>query len=46
MSDLVESEYDKLNYKLISQSIIEHYNLDDVVEDWFVYAKIKKRGLA
>ena len=41
-SNLVESEYVKLNIKLIPQRNINHYNLNDIVEDGFVYAKINK----
>ena len=40
MSDLVESKYIKFNHSLISQRIIDHYNLDNIVENGFVYAKI------
>ena len=40
MSNLVESEYVKFNIKLIQQRIIDHYNLNDIVEEGFVYAKI------
>ena len=42
MSDLVESEYVKFNYKLIPQHTIDHYSLDDIIEDGFVYTKINK----
>ena len=43
MSDLVESEYVKFDIKLIPQRIIDHYNLNDIVDDkGFVYAKINK----
>ena len=42
MSDLVESEYIKFDIKLIPQRIIDHYNLNDIVENGFVYAKINK----
>ena len=42
MSDLVESAYVKFNYKLIPQPIIDHYNLDDIFKDGFIYAKINK----
>ena len=42
MSDLVESEYVKFDIKLIPQRIIDHYNLNDIVENRFVYAKINK----
>ena len=42
MSDLVESKYVKFNFKLIPQRIIDHYNLNNIVEDEFVYAKINK----
>ena len=41
--DLVESEYVKCDIKLILQRIIDHYNLNDVVDNkGFVYAKINK----
>lgn len=42
MSDLVDSKYVKFNNSLIPQQIIEHYKLDKVVENGFVYAKINK----
>ena len=43
MSDLVESEYVKFDIKLIPQRIIDHYNINDIVDDkGFVYAKINK----
>ena len=42
MSDLVESEYVIFEIKLIPQCIIDHYNLNDIVENEFVYAKINK----
>ena len=42
MSNLVESEYVKFNFKLIPQRIIDHYNLNYIVEDEFVYAKINE----
>lgn len=42
MSDLVASEYVKFNYSLIPQRIIEHYKLDKIVENSFVYTKINK----
>ena len=42
MSDLVDLEYVKFNYILILQRIIEHYNLNNIVENGFVYAKINK----
>ena len=40
MSDLVDSEYDKFSYNLIPQRIIDHYKLDIIVDNGFVYAKI------
>ena len=42
MSNFVESEYVKFNSKLIPQRIINHYNLNDIVEDGYVYTKINK----
>ena len=42
MSNLVEYKYIKFNFKLIPQRIIDHCNLNDIVEDGFVYAKIRK----
>ena len=42
MSNLVNSEYVKFNYNLIPQRIIDHYKLDVVVDNGFVYAKINK----
>ena len=42
MSDLVDSENVKFNCNLISQRIINHYKLDTVVDNRFVYAKINK----
>ena len=42
MSDLVNSGYVKFNFNLIPQRIIDHYNLGDIVENGFVYAKINK----
>ena len=42
MSDLVNSEYIKCNYSLSPQRINEHYNLDDIIENGFMYAKINK----
>ena len=42
MSDLVESEYVKFDIKPIPQRIIDHYNLTNIVENGFVYAKINK----
>ena len=32
MSDLVDSEYVKVSYSLIPQRIIDHYNLDTIVD--------------
>ena len=41
MSDLIESEYFKFDIKLVPQRIIDHYNLNDIVDDkGFVYEKI------
>ena len=45
MSNLDDSEYVKFNYKLIPQHIVNHYNLDDIVESSFVYTKIDKAWL-
>ena len=42
MSNLGESEYVKFDIKLIPQCIIDHYNLNDIVENGFIYAKINK----
>ena len=43
MSNLVESKYVKFDIKLILQRIIDHYNLNDIIDDkGFVYAKINK----
>ena len=42
MSDLVDSEYVKFRYNLIPQRIIDHYKLDTIVDNGFVYAKINK----
>ena len=42
MADLVESEYVKFDIKLFPQRIINHYNLNDIVGNGFVYAKINK----
>ena len=42
MSDLVDSEYVKFSYSLIPQRIIEHYKLDTIMTNGFVYAKINK----
>lgn len=42
MSNLVDSEYVKLKFNLILQRIIDYYNLGDIVENNFVFAKINK----
>ena len=42
MSDLVDSEYVKFSYNLIPKRIIDHYKLDTIVDNRFVYAKINK----
>ena len=42
MSDLVDAEYVKFSYSLIPKRIIDHYQLDTIVDNWFVYAKIDK----
>ena len=44
MSDLVDSEYVKFSYSLIPKRIIDHYQLDTLVDNGFVYAKINKQG--
>lgn len=41
-SDLPESEYVRFKYDMIPPNIIKHYNLDTLVENGFVYAKINK----
>ena len=42
MFDLIDSEYVKFNHNLIPQTIIDHYKLDTMVDNGFVYAKINK----
>jgi hypothetical protein len=41
-SDLPESEYVRFKYDMIPPNIIKHYNLNTMVENGFVYAKINK----
>ena len=42
MSNLVDSECVKFSYNLISQRIIDHYKLNAIVDNGFVYTKINK----
>ena len=38
---LPDAQYICFQYSLISQEIIQHYNLDDKVVDGYIYAKTK-----
>jgi hypothetical protein len=41
-STLLEPEYIKLKVELIPPNIIKHYNLEQLIHDGYVYARINK----